>query len=496
MRTALGAGTGRIVAQLLAEGLLLALLAGVTGVAVARLGLPVLIAMLPDQLPRLSAIHLDVAALAVAGAVVLLLAVAMGLVPATTQGRDLTTLKVGGRVSGATRHGTRRTLVVAEVMLAMILLASATLLGRSFVQLLAVDVGFDSSHLLTLEINAVGQGYRDDMSIFAYQDRVRNAVRAVPGVLNAALTNQLPLTGAVDMYGILDPTNMPANPEMAPSADRYGVTPEFLHTMRIPLLQGRNFTAVDARDTVNRVTLVSRSLARTLWPGETAFGKRIRVGGPTGIDWTVIGVVGDVRHSGLDATVTRQWYYPRRQWFAQSQEILVVRTQGDPLALAPAVRRAVKQVDPAQPITWMVTEEQAIARSMAQRRLALVLFATFAVASLLLAVAGIYGVLAGTVAERTREMGVRSALGARPSDIMALVVGQGGRMAAIGIVLGIAGSLGTTRFLRTLLYDITPTDPTTLAGVVLLLALVTLAACLIPARRAGKVDPAIALRGE
>jgi putative ABC transport system permease protein len=174
----------------------------------------------------------------------------------------------------------------------------------------------------------------------------------------------------------------------------------------------------------------------------------------------------------------------------------VVRTQGDPLALAPAVRRAVKQVDPAQPITWMVTEEQAIARSMAQRRLALVLFATFAVASLLLAVAGIYGVLAGTVAERTREMGVRSALGARPSDIMALVVGQGGRMAAIGIVLGIAGSLGTTRFLRTLLYDITPTDPTTLAGVVLLLALVTLAACLIPARRAGKVDPAIALRGE
>jgi putative ABC transport system permease protein len=497
MRTALGAGRGRLARQLLVEGLLLAVLAGIAGVGVAAVSLPALIAKLPDQLPRRAAIHLDVAALGVAAGVVLLLAMVMGLVPATSRARDVASpLRSGVRVSGAARHGTRRTLVVAEITLAMMLLASAALLGKSFVRLLGVDVGFDPSHLLTLEINAIGQGYRDNASIFAYQDRVSDAVRALPGVERVALTNQLPLTGAVDMYGVLDPANMPANPETAPSADRYGVTPEYLRTMRIPLLEGRSFTAVDAADSANRVTLVSRSLARTLWPGQTAVGKRIRIGGPDGRDWTVIGVVGDVRHSGLDATVTRQWYYPRRQWFAESQELLVVRTQGDPLALAPAVRRAVKQVDATQPITWIVTEEQAIARSTAQRRLALVLFTIFALASLLLAVAGIYGVLAQTVAERIRELGVRCALGAKPGDIIALVVGQGGRMAGIGIVLGIVGSLMTTRFLRALLYDITPTDPATLVGVVLLLAAAALAACVIPARRAGRVDPATALRAE
>jgi len=220
------------------------------------------------------------------------------------------------------------------------------------------------------------------------------------------------------------------------------------------------------------------------------------VGGPEGADRTVIGLVGNVRHSGLDAKVTRQWYIPAQHWPAETQEVLVVRTQGDPVALAPAVRRAVNEIDPAQPITWVVTMDQAIARSTVQRRLALVLFSGFAAGALLLAVAGIYGVLAGSVAERTREIGVRSALGATPAEIVALVVGQGGRMAGLGIALGVAGSLAVTRFLRALLFGIEPTDPATLAGVALLLAVATLAACLIPARRAGRVDPAVALRAE
>ena len=299
------------------------------------------------------------------------------------------------------------------------------------------------------------------------------------------------------MYGVIDPENIPSNPELVPSGDRYVVPPGYFATMRIPILRGRAFTAVDAADTSNKVALVSAALAQRMWPGANPLGKRIRVGGVKAPDRVVIGVTGNVHHRGLDAATTLQWYAPEHQWLdADNQVVLVVRTAGDPAAIAPTVRKTIASIDATQPIINVATMDQVIATSTTQRRLALVLFGAFAVAALLLSVAGIYGVLAGSVAERTREIGVRSALGATPRDIVGLVVGQGGRLSALGIILGLAGSLALTRYLRTLLFGIGPNDPATLVGVAALLVLVTLLACLIPAIRAARVDPSRALQSE
>ena len=498
VREALGATRSRLFGQLLTEGLLLSVLGGVVGLCVVYLSLPILVSRLPSGLPQLSAIHVDVGALAVVTTLILLLAVVMGLVPAPARRVERSaSLRAGGRFTGNTNHATRATLVVSEVALAVMLLVSAGLLGQSLVRLLGVNAGFDATHLLTLEINSTGAGYRSDTSVYEYHDRVREAVRALPGVTSVAVANQLPLAGNVDMYGITDPSNVPANPELVPSGDRYAVSADYLETMRIPVLAGRNFTAAEAAQANDKVALVSAALARRVWPNESPIGQRLRIGGADAPSRTVIGVAGNVRHGGLDATTTMQFYIPERQmFFADNQEMLVVRTTGDPAALAPAVRRAVAAIDPTQPIDKISTMEDVVSASTSQRRLALILFAAFAMAALLLAVAGIYGVLAGSVSERTREIGVRSALGATPRSIVALVVGQGGRLAALGMALGLAGSFALTRYLRSLLFGIAPDDPVTLAGVCALLACVTLGACIVPAVRAARVDPGTALRSE
>ena len=498
VRGALGASRSRLIRQLLTEGLLLAFLGGMAGLWLAYATLPLLVARLPATLPRLSAIHIDDGALAVVAAIVLLLAIVMGLAPVRGPLDDLSpSLRSGRRLSSGASHATRATLVVSEVALAVMLLVSAGLLGRSLVRLLGMDAGFDTTHLLTLEVNSTGAAYPNDSSVFNYHDRVREAVGALPGVTSVAVANQLPLGGNLDMYGVVDVANVPDNPELAPSGDRYAVSTDYFHTMRIPILAGRAFTASDAAEGASKVALVSEALARRLWPAGNPIGQRIRVGGVDAPARTIIGVAGNVRHTGLDAKTTLQWYIPERQmFFADNQEVLMVRTAGDPGSLAPAVHRAIAAIDPAQPIVKIATMEEVVATSTSQRRLALVLFGAFAAAALLLAVAGIYGVLAGSVSERTREIGLRSALGATPGSLIGLVVGQGGRLAALGIVLGLAGTFALTRYLKSLLFGIAPDDPVTLVGVCALLAAVALAACLVPAVRAAHVDPSAALRSE
>ncbi len=498
IRVALGAGRGRLVRQLLTEGLLLSALGGLAGLIVARLALPMLVSRLPAGMPRVAAIHLDLAALSAVAALVLVLTVVMGLAPARAQGHELgATLRAGRRLASTRTHLTRATLVVGEIALAMMLLVSAGLVARSLVSLLAVNAGFDESHLVTMEINTVGTAYGTNEQIWDVHDRVREALAALPGVTSVAVANQLPLGGNRDSYGVIDVDNVPANPELSPSGDRYVVSAGYFAAMRIPILRGRAFTAAEAADTSTHVVLVSAALAEKLWPGQDPLGHRVRMGDPKGAPRTVIGVAGNVHHTSLDADVTLQFYAPERQWFfSDNQEVVVVRTQGDPAALASAIRTAVAAVAGTQPIVKLATMDQVVSRSTTQRRLALTLFGAFAIAALLLAVAGIYGVLAGSVSERTREIGVRSALGATPGDIVGLVVGQGGRLAAIGIALGLGGSLALTRYLRSLLFGVAPTDPLTLGGVVVLLGVVTLAACLIPAVRAARVDPSRALRSE
>jgi putative ABC transport system permease protein len=307
----------------------------------------------------------------------------------------------------------------------------------------------------------------------------------------------VPLAGNVDAYGVLDPDNMPANPELVPSGDRYVVSPEYFSTMKIPILRGRAYTEADAADTVNKVALVSAALAERLWPNQNPIGHHIKLGGPQGPTRTVVGVTGNVKHRGLDATTTQQWYAPEPQWlFADNAEVIVLRTTLAPSSLVSAVRRAVSSVDPTLPISSIATMDDVVAQSTSQRRLALVLFSAFAIAALLLSAAGIYGVLAGNVAERTREIGLRTALGAAPGAIMSLVVAHGMRLAILGLVLGLIGAAGLARFLQTFLFGIGENDAPTRVVVVAVLGVVTLAACAVPASRAVRIDASEALRGD
>lgn len=499
IRTALGASSPRISRQLLTEALVIAVLGGLAGVAVAAAAIPALVRQLPPALPRLGAIHLDFAALAVVGGIVMLLAVVVGLVPRRGRrvGNIADGLRAGRRMTGTRHSAVRAGLVVTELAFALMLLVGAGLLARSVVRLLNVDKGFDASNLLTLEINSVGSRYADDEAVARYHDRVREAVRNLPGVVGVGVVNQLPLGGNMDRYGVVAYDKPSANPELVPSGDRYVISADYLRTMRTRVIEGRAFTEAEERDTTNLVALVSQALAARLWPGESAIGKRIRMGGPDRPFRTVIGVTANVRHSGLDATETMQFYVPERQWFfSDNQEVLVVRTKGDPVAIAGAVRRAIQQIDPVQPILNVASMEQVIAASTAQRRLALTLFGCFAIAAVLLAVAGIYGVLAGNVAERTREIGLRAALGATPRNILSLIVGHGARLAVAGLALGLFGSFALTRTLRALLFGIGPNDPMTIAVATLLLLITTLAACLVPAARALRVDPSLAFRAD
>jgi putative ABC transport system permease protein len=499
IRVALGAGRARLAQQLVAEGLVLALLGGVAGVLVARLALPALVARLPERLPRLEAVRLDLAVLGVTAALTISLGILIGLAPAWQGGRRAIAGALRGRsgFGGPSHRVARAGLVVAEVALALMLLAGAGLVARSLVRLLSVDAGFDPRKVLTLQLQSTGPRYHEDAAVYAYHDRVRDAVRALPGVSGVGLASQLPLGGNIDRYGVRAQDKPLENPELAPSGDRYVVSADYLRTMRIPIVGGRAFTDADAADSAAPVAIVSAELASRIWPGEDALGKRIQLGETTSPWRTVVGVAANVRHSGLDAAVTQQFYIPERQWpWSDGQMILVIRTHHEPAALAAAVRRVVTSIDPTQPIAHLATMDQVIATSTAQRQLALTLFAAFGIAAVLLAAFGIYGVLAGSVAERTPEIGLRTALGATPGDIIAMVLRQGARLAALGVVLGLAGALALTRFLRTLLFGIAPSDPATLGGVVVVLVAVAIAACLVPARRAVRVDPITALRAE
>ena len=384
-----------------------------------------------------------------------------------------------------------------ELAFALMLLVGSGLLARSVVRLLNVDTGFDANNLLTLEFNAIGARYDSANAVWNYHDRVRDAVKGIPGVVDAAVVNQLPLGGNQDAYGVTAKDRPLSNPEAAPYGDRYVVSTNFTDVMKIRVLEGRAFTNAEQLDTANHVAMVSKALATKIWGSESAVGKQIHFGEASRPWYTVVGVTANVRHSGLDAKVTQQFYIPERQWFfSDNQEVLVVRTKGDPNAVAGAVRDAIRQIDPLQPIVKIASMERVIEASTAQRRLALVLFACFAMAAVLLAVAGIYGVLAGNVAERTREIGLRTALGATPQRILKLIVGQGARLAAIGLAVGLFGAFALTKSLQSLLFGVGPHDPTTLIGATALLLATTLIACLVPALRAVRIDPSQAFRSE
>jgi len=493
VRAALGAGPARMVRQLLTESLLLAVLGGAIGMIIAEFGVPALVTLSPPGLPRVGAIRVDGAVFAFGVAVTTVIGLAVGLVPALhATGGDLHAglQQSSGRAAGSNQL-TRRALVVAEVALALVLLVSAGLLFRSLDRLFAINPGFDASDLLTMQVQTAGRRF-DKETTDRFFERALEAVRQVPGVSTAAFTSQLPLSGDDDEYGARFEGD---DPKAGYGVFRYAVSPGYFETVGVPLRRGRLFEKQDVA-TAPLALILSESLANRKFPNQDPIGQRVHVG-PTDRPWfTIVGVVGDVKQASLAASQADAVYIPASQWFfADNAMSIVVRGHGD-AALAPAIRSAIWSVDKDQPIVRVATMDALLAATAAERRFALILFETFGLVALGLAAIGIYGVLSGSVTERTREIGVRLAIGAQRRDVLGLILRQGARLTLIGVGLGLLAAWAATRVLTTLLYSVSATDPLIFAGVALLLIVIALFACYLPARRAAGVDPLVALRHE
>jgi putative ABC transport system permease protein len=481
--------------------MLLAGAGGALGFVVAQIGVGVLVALSPPGLPRAELIRVDGAAFAFGLVVTTIVGVAVGLMPATSAaGAD-----VSGGMRSVTRTATggrgiaRGALVVSEVALALVLLVGAGLLLRSLDRLFAVSPGIQPGQVLTMQIvDAAGRDRTEEARLVFYEEVV-GAARSVPGVTGAAITSQLPLSGDLDAYGY----TFAAFPERQPGEDgaamRYAVSPEYFRVMGIPLLRGRLLDATD-RAGAPQSFLISESLARRTFGDADPIGQHVRFGPESDgtRPWgTVVGVVGDVKQQSLSSVAPAAFYVTTAQWrWIDGVQSLVVRTSGEAAAMTSAVKRAVWSVDRNKPITRVATMEQLISRTASERRFASVIYGTFAVAALLLAAIGLYGVIAGRVAERTREIGIRAALGATRSEIVRGIVANALGLTALGVAIGVAGTTATSRLLETLLYGISRADPATYVGVIALLGGVAALACWAPARRAAAVDPAITLRAE
>ena len=499
VRTALGATRGRIIWQLLTENCLLGLLGAAAGLIPASWTPKVLAIVGTGDLPRLNQVRLDWRVLLFTVGVALFTGIAAGLAPAYRLSKTSVhdSLKEGTRSSGnlASRR-LRGLLVVSEVALSLTLLISAGLLLRSLSRLLVVSPGFDPINALSMQTSVLGQRFSDNNVVRQYFAEAVERLRALPGVQSAAAASQIPLAGNMDKYGFHAEGKIHANPEEDPSAERYCITPGFLETMRIPLLRGRDISPADT-STAPQVLLISETTARLMWPSEDPIGKRVKVGDMNRPWWTVVGVVGDVRHVGLDTAPDLQTYIPHLQWpYPDGLMVFVIRTSGSPAAISSAAQRAIHSIDPTQPISRVTPLENYVGLSLQGRRFALILIAAFAAIALALSIVGIYGVTAYSVAQRTREVGIRVALGARRRELLGLLLRQGMLLIVCGVIAGVLSSLALTRFLASMLFDLQPTDPLTFASVVLLLVAVSAGACFIPAWRAMRVDPMVALRYE
>jgi putative ABC transport system permease protein len=498
MRVTLGASQARLTRQLITESLLLAFIGGAVGIVIAKFSLRVLVLLSPSELPRLNAIRLDISTFVFAFFITTFIGLMVGLVPALlASGKDpQTALQQTSRRTAVGHQFTRRTLAIAEVALAVVLLVSAGLLLRSLQRLFAVDIGFATDHLLTMQVQEYGHRYDSDVARDRFFTEALNAVRRVPGVETAAFTSQLPLSGDYDSFGV----ELELFPHDNSDSYRYAVSPDYFAAMKVPLRRGRLLNDHDIAGAPGAV-VISESFARNKFHGQDPLGKRVRMGpaiGHADKPWhTIVGVVGDVKQLSLAVTDAEAFYTTPTQWaWVDNVQSLVIRTRGDAASLSPAIRQAIWSVDKDQPIVRISTMDSLLTASAAERHFALVLFEAFALAALILAAAGIYGVLAGSVTERTREIGVRSALGASRAGILALVLRQGMTLTAAGIAIGLIGAALTSRLLISMLFGVSPLDPFTYFAVVLLLIVVSAIACWVPAWRAAQVDPCITLRAE
>ena len=492
IRTALGAGRLRVIRQLLTESLLLSLFGGAVGLLLAFWSTAALTQWTAAGLPRVEEIGLDAQVLGFALLASIVTGLTFGLTPALQLAapRLNDALKAGGRTGRAdSGSGIRQGLIVAEMGVTLMLLAGSGLMLKSLLRLQAVPSGFNPENVLAMSISLDNAKYPDGEHRAVFCSQIIQRVEALPGVASAGMAGNLPMSGwnntSISVEG------RTSQPESGYSTDYDYIGGSFFRTLSIPVLKGRAFTEYDNSLRAPRVAILSESLARKAFPDENPIGQRIRAFGQP---WEVIGMVGDVRYHGLDSAAGERIYLP--QAFCQWSGSLVVRTKVPPLTFVKAVRNEILALDPDQPVSNIRALEQIVADYLAQRRLMLVLVSLFAGAAILLTATGLYGIVVYSVSQRTREIGIRIALGATSVDVLRSVVGQGLKLTLIGTGVGMAGAFALTRVITSLLYDVSPTDPLTFVCVSLLMAGVALLACYIPARRAAKIDPMVALRCE
>jgi putative ABC transport system permease protein len=473
---------------------MLAFLGGIAGLLLALWGMDLLVSRLPVNIPRLNEVEIERRVLGFTLVISLLTSVIFGLVPALHLSRvNLSeAFKEAARsLSGGAGHRARRLLVISQIALALVLLIGAGLMAQSFVRLSHVRLGFEPDRVLTLQIALPISQYREKTQQAAFYAQALERIRALPGVLGSGAVVGVPLIRGMNWSFPVTVEGRTMSPEEALPADARAVTPQYFATMGIPILQGRDFTERDGSESTN--IIISDAMARRLWPNEDALEKRIRPG--TNNPWmTIVGVVGDVRNS-LDQEPRPTIYFSAAQLGSNAMTV-VLRTVGNPEGMSAAVRNEIKTLDSKLPIYNIRTMSAIYDDATGQPRFQAALLGLFAVVALVLAAVGIYGVMSYLVTEREREIGIRMALGAEAGDVLKLVVGQGMKLAIVGVLIGLGGALALTRLMQTLLFGVNPTDPPTFIAITLLLTVVALLACWLPARRAAKVDPMIALRYE
>ena len=493
MRTALGASRLRIIRQMITESLLLAIFGGALGALLAVAGVKLLVSLGEDSIPRTANVKIDATVLAFTFLISLATGLLFGLAPAirTMKENLVDALKDGirGGSEATLKNRTRSLLIVFESAIAVMLLIGAGLLIRSLVALQNVDPGFDPNNVLTLRVDVPQQKYDTPEKTANFFEQLETRVAGLPGVEAVGFITELPLSGQSNGM----PYTIEGQPVVASNkvlVDYRRVNQNYFSAMRIPLRRGRNFTEQEVRESA-KVLIVSQQLADTAFPDEEPLGKRLFTG--MGHHYEIIGIVGDIRHESLQSEPAATMYMPTQGPIRRN---LVIRTQGDPLSLVGGVRKEVNALDPDQPIAAVRPMTEWVTLSVAGARYRSTLLGLFALLAMILAATGIYGVMSYSVAQRTQEIGVRMALGARPTDVLKLVVRQGMILALIGIVVGLAGALALTRVMASLLFGVTERDPITFGVVAALLMVVAFIACFVPARRATKVDPLVALRYE
>ncbi|HKS41990.1 MAG TPA: ABC transporter permease [Blastocatellia bacterium] len=498
IRTAVGASRSRIIRQLLTESFVLALAGGLLGLLAALWSIDLLTAANLANIPRINEVSLDGRVFGFTMAVSILTGLIFGLVPAIGASKpDLNeTLKEGGRSSTEGRHRNRLRglLVISEVALSLVLLVGAGLLIKSFVKLSEVKLGFDTDNVLAVQIAPPRAKYPNPQDGANFFQQVIERTNELPGVESAGVVNMLPLSGGNTIITFtIEGRPVPAGQE--PGANFRKVSADYFRTMGIPVLQGRVFTEHDTKDAPH-VIIVNETFARRYLPGEQPLGKRIIIGDDNPPPCEIVGVVGDIRHAGQDAEPAPEYYIPNLQDPARYMYLVARTSSPDSASMIAAVRSAIKEVNKTQYIPQVHTMDEMLAETVAGRRFSMMLVGAFASVALILAAVGIYGVISYSVTQRTHELGIRMALGAQTSDVLKLVIVQGLSLTIVGVAIGLVAAFALTRLMSGLLFGVSATDPLTFAVISLILTGVALVACFVPARRAAKVDPIVALRYE